>query len=87
MASLDPQTLLSSLQAVREQVWKYEALIEADTAKDIEDYEELLFMYKEALGVLSGHYKVAIKKGEDLPSLDDVLRPGRGRKSASINHI
>jgi len=87
MASLDTQTLLSSLQAVREQVWKYEALIDSDTVQDIEDYEELLYMYKDALNVLSGHYQTALDEGEDLPSLQEVLTPGKGHKPADISKI
>jgi hypothetical protein len=84
MVNLDSQTLLASLQAVRDQVFKYETLLESDTVTDIETYEELLLMYKEALSVLSSHYQGAVDSGENLPPLDAVLHPGKGRDSAQV---
>ena len=65
--------MLISIQAVYQNIKRYESLLESETFKDPENIEELLLSYDEALKVLKGLYNEQLGAGAKLPPLESVL--------------
>lgn len=76
MSNIDDNTLLISLQAVYQNIKRYEALLDSETLSDPENIEELLISYDEALKTLKSLYQDALKRGANLPPLESVLYAG-----------
>lgn len=73
MPNIDNDTLLISIQAVYQNIKRYESLLDSETLKDPENIEELLLSYDEALKVLKGLYNEQLGAGAKLPPLESVL--------------
>lgn len=73
MPSIDNDTLLISIQAVYQNIERYESLLDSKTLKDPENIEELLVSYDESLKVLKSLYNQQINAGANLPPLESIL--------------
>ena len=73
MPKIDNDTLLISLQAVYQNIKRYESLLNSETLKDPENIEELLVSYDEALNVLKSLYNEQLNTGANLPSIESIL--------------
>lgn len=73
MPSIDNDTLLISLQAVYQNVKRYESLLDSETLSDTENIEELLISYDEALKVLKSLYGEQLSLGANLPPMESIL--------------
>ncbi len=73
MPSIDNDTLLISLQAVYQNIKRYESLIDSETLSDTENIEELLISYDEALKSLKSVYSEQLSSGANLPPMESVL--------------
>lgn len=73
MPNIDRDTLLISVQAVYQNIKRYEALLQSETLSDHENIEELLISYDEALKVLKSLYKSELALGANLPPLEKIL--------------
>ncbi len=73
MPSINNDTLLISVQAVYQNIKRFEALLDSETLQDAENIEELLSSYDEALKTLKGLYKEQLKSGANLPPLESLL--------------
>ncbi len=73
MVNIDKNTLLISLQAVFENINRYEALLESETLQDPENITELLLDYDEAFKTLCSVYRDELKNGSNLPPLESII--------------
>ncbi len=73
MPNIDNDTLLVSLQAVYQNIKRYESLLDSETLSDHENIEELLVSYDEALKVLKSLYSEQLSAGANLPPMTSIL--------------
>lgn len=74
MAEVDIITLMMSIQAVKEQIKKYEALLTSETLRDPEEIQSLVFSYEKAADVLKEAYLQEWHEGSNLPNYTDLLK-------------
>lgn len=67
MAEVDIITLMMSIQAVYEQIKKYEALLISETLRDPEEIQSLIFSYEKAADALENAYNQDWHEGSNLP--------------------
>lgn len=73
MADVDPITLMMSIQAVNEQIRKYEELLTSETLRDRKEIESLVFSYEKALNALKGAYLLDWSQGSNLPEYSTLV--------------
>jgi hypothetical protein len=74
MAEVDIITLMMSIQAVNEQIKKYEALLTSETLRDPEEIQALIFSYEKAAEVLKNAYAQEWHEGSNLPKYSDISK-------------
>jgi hypothetical protein len=74
MAEVDIITLMMSIQAVNEQIKKYEALLTSETLRDPEEIQSLIMSYEKALVALKNAYMTEWHEGSNLPKYFDLLK-------------
>lgn len=67
MAEIDNITLMMAIQAVNEQIKKYEQLLTSETLRDAGEIQELVFSYEKAEEVLRAAYEANWSAGGNLP--------------------
>lgn len=73
MAELDNITLMMAIQAVNEQINKYEHLLTSETLRDLEDIQSLIFSYEKAAAALKEAYESEWSKGSNLPEYSTLV--------------
>lgn len=68
MSEIDNITLMMAIQAVHEQIKKYEQLLTSETLRDPAEIQELVFSYEKALEVLRIAYEAKWIQGGNLPA-------------------
>ncbi len=74
MAEVDNITLMMSIQAVNEQIKKYEELLTSETLRDAEEIQSLVFSYEKAADVLKEAYISNWSPGSNLPEYSALVR-------------
>lgn len=74
MAEIDNLTLMMAIQAVNEQIKKYETLLTSETLRDPEEIQSLIFTYEKAAEVLRKAYEKAWSEGSNLPEYKDLVK-------------
>jgi hypothetical protein len=74
MAEVDNITLMMSIQAVNEQIIKYENLLTSETLKDAEEIQSLVFSYEKAAAVLKEAYTRNWSKGGNMPEYNTLVK-------------
>jgi hypothetical protein len=74
MAEIDNITLMMSIQAVNDQIRKYEHLLTSETLRDPEEIQSLIFSYEKAASVLKEEYIRNWNKGSNLPEYSALVR-------------
>ena len=65
---------MMSIQAVTEQIKKYESLLTSETLKDAEEFQSLVFSYEKAAEVLKEAYTMNWSKGGNLPEYNTLVK-------------
>lgn len=73
MSEIDNITLMMAIQAVNEQIKKYEQLLTSETLRDPEQIQELIFSYEKAAEVLRGSYEANWVRGGNLPEYSALV--------------
>lgn len=73
MADVDSITLMMCIQAVNEQIRKYEELLTSETLRDQEEIESLVFSYEKALNALKEAYQREWSEGSNLPEYSTLV--------------
>lgn len=74
MAKVDIITLMMSIQAVNEQIKRYEALLTSETLRDPEEIQALIFSYEKAANVLKNAYEQEWQEGSNLPEYSEIAK-------------
>lgn len=74
MPEVDNITLMMSIQAVNEQIKKYEELLTSETLRDPEEIQSLVFSYEKAAEVLKDVYVSNWSPGSNLPEYSSLVK-------------
>jgi uncharacterized protein Yka (UPF0111/DUF47 family) len=74
MAEVDIITLMMSIQAVNDQIKKYEALLTSETLRDPEEIQDLIFSYEKAADALKNAYTKEWHEGSNLPKYSEIAK-------------
>jgi len=74
MANVDIITLMVSIQAVKEQIKKYELLLTSETLRDPEEIQSLIFSYEKAARVLKDAYLRDWREGSNMPPYEELVK-------------
>lgn len=74
MADIDLITLMMSIQAVNEQIKKYESLLTSETLRDPEEIQSLIFSYEKAAEILKEAYLQNWSEGSNLPAYSILVK-------------
>jgi predicted translin family RNA/ssDNA-binding protein len=74
MAEVDIITLMMSIQAVNEQIKKYEALLTSESLGDPEEIQSLILSYEKASVVLKSAYMAEWHQGSNLPNYFELVK-------------
>jgi hypothetical protein len=73
MSKIDNITLMMAIQAVNEQIKKYEQLLTSETLRDAAEIQELVFSYEKALEALRLAYEANWVQDGNLPAYDALV--------------
>jgi hypothetical protein len=73
VAELDGITLMMAVQAVRDQITRYEALLESETLTDAGEIQGLILSYEKALMKLREVYENEWREGSNLPPYSKLV--------------
>lgn len=74
MAEIDNITLMMSIQAVNEQIKKYEHLLTSETLRDPEEIQSLILSYEKAAIALKEAYTSEWEEGSNLPAYHVLVK-------------
>ena len=72
-AELDSLTLMMAIQAVRDQIRRYESLLTSATLRDPGEIQSLIFSYEKAAERLKQAYEDQWSEGSDLPPYSKLV--------------
>ena len=73
MAATDALTLMMAIQAVRDQIARYEALLTSETLRDPEEIQSLILSYEKAQERLREAYESEWREGSNLPHYSKLV--------------
>jgi hypothetical protein len=73
VAELDNLTLMMAIQAVRDQIQRYESLLTSETLRDPEEIQSLIFSYEKAAERLKEAYEREWSAGSNLPPYSKLV--------------
>lgn len=76
MADVDGLTLMMAIQAVNEQIRRYESLLTSETLRDPEAIQSLLLSYEKAADRLRDAYESEWTPGGNLPDYARLVSGG-----------
>lgn len=85
MANVDGITLMMAIQAVNEQIKKYEELLTSETLRDREEIELLVLSYEKAATVLREAYENEWIEGGNLPLLNKIVQKEHSKENPIDN--
>jgi hypothetical protein len=86
VADVDSLTLMMAIQAVRDQIERFETLLTSETLRDPEKIQSLIFTYEKAARRLKEAYEKDWSEGSNLPPYSDLVPSGDqsiGRQTAT----
>lgn len=76
MAELDGLTLMMAIQAVNEQIRRYEELLTSETLRDPQEIQSLILSYEGAAAHLREAYESEWSEGGNLPPYAKLVSDG-----------
>lgn len=73
MAAVDALTLMMAIQAIRDQIARYEGLLTSETLRDPEEIQSLILSYEKAQERLREAYESEWREGSNLPRYSKLV--------------